>query len=849
MLVIFAGLAMNVSPYVLHQEKDRVLISSPEQVISLTPFSEDAIRVQVLASGVTAKPSFVVVQPSTKPKFRVRSEAGKYVITTARLKVSVDQITGSIQFQDDKGRHFLSEKPGTRMLQPVELQGKSLFRVGQTFDSPEDESLFGLGQFQNGLWNWKGVPLELCQLNTQIALPVLVSSRGYGLLWDNASRTDFNPADTEVKLSGEVAQGGSGPTATEQLQGGPRRGHPIGVLQGTFVPEHPGAYALCVRGGDRRDEIAILVNGKPVNDLVNMWTPRGIEAKINLTSREPVQVSVRGGGPGVKLFVRPVDDTTTFRSDYGEGIDYTVFYGPNLDRVVTLYRNLTGNAPMFPKWAFGFWQCRERYSSQEQILSTVSEFRKRKIPLDLIVQDWQYWGDHGWGSYEWDRKAYPEPKEMISRLHEKDVKFMISVWCNPQGVTRQDLEKNHALTGNWIDVFGETGRKIRWDHLNQAFFSIGTDAWWGDATEPGDPGTEILDQPTAMGPGALVTSAYPLFASKSIYDGQRAADPSKRVCTLTRSAFPGMQRYGAAAWTGDVKGDWDALQRQIPAGLNFSLAGIPYWTTDTAGFFRPYGQYTSADYNELLVRWFQWSTFCPILRVHGYQTTTEMWHYLPETQKILQAFDELRYRFLPYNYSVAWQVTNHGASFLRPLGMDFANQPEAWQVSDAYMYGPSLFVAPITEAKATHRTVYLPKAEGNWFDFWTDKMIEGGTTVTLDASLDKIPLLVRAGSILPLGPVLQSTAEKSSEPTEIRVYPGANGTFTLYDDAGDGYAYEKGERTVIPMTWSDKKQVLHIGSQSGSYPGMPTAREFNVRVVGQAAQHVRYSGKSLDVKL
>ena len=336
-----------------------------------------------------------------------------------------------------------------------------------------------------------------------------------------------------------------------------------------------------------------------------------------LPANKTCAVTVRGG-PSVKLFARPLGDTTSFLSHFGEAIDYTFFYGPELDRVVAGYRFATGVAPMWPRWAYGFWQCRERYSGQQQILDAVAEFRKREIPIDLLVQDWQYWGKHGWGSYEWDSDHYPDTAGMIGKLHDQHVKFMISVWCNPHGRTLDDLKANNALAGDWIDVFNPKGRDIRWRHINDGFFKIGADSWWGDATEPGDPGTDLLGRKTAAGPGDEVTNAYPLFASQSLYDGQRAADPAKRVCILTRSAFPGMQRYGAAAWSGDIHGDWETFRRQIPEGLNFCLAGIPYWTTDCGGFFHPENQYTSADYNALLARWFQWSTFCPILRTHGY---------------------------------------------------------------------------------------------------------------------------------------------------------------------------------------------------------------------------------------
>ncbi len=462
-----------------------------------------------------------------------------------------------------------------------------------------------------------------------------------------------------------------------------------------------------------------------------------------------------------------------------------------MDDVIRGYRLATGEAPMWPEWAFGFWQCRERYSSQQQLLDAASEFRRRGLPLDLIVQDWKYWGTNGWGSYKWDLKNYPDPATMMQQLHSENVKFMISVWCNPHGRTLADLKQNNALVGEWIDVFNPAGRNIRWQHLNDAFFKIGTDAWWGDATEPGDTGNALAGKKTFLDAGDFLQNAYPLFASQSIYEGQRAASPDKRVCILTRSAFPGLQRYASAIWSGDISGNWETFKRQIPAGLNFCLAGIPYWTTDCGGFWHPTGQYTSPDYNELLARWFEWSAFCPILRIHGGATATEMWNWLPETQRIMLAYDELRHRLLPYNYSVAWRVTSDGYTMMRALPLDFRADSSALAVSDEYMFGPAFLVAPVTEPQATNKNVYLP-AGTSWVNFWSGENFNGGQTVAAAAPLEQMPLFVRAGSIVPLGPSVQFAREKPADPIELRVYRGANGTFTLYEDEGDNYNYERG---------------------------------------------------------
>lgn len=822
--------------------------------LELRPLAGGAIRVRFSDGKIVEVPSFVILNGPV-PKFDVHESNSTITVATAKMQAVVDRETGALHFSDKRGKRFLSEQAGARLLKPSLVQGQPTFVVGQGFESPPDEHLFGLGQYQDGLWDWRGLPIELRQLNTQVAVPMLISSKGYGLLWDNPSRTDFNLPGREIPLgANNPGAGSNGPTATEQLSQGPRTRRPTPERLGTFTTGAGGEYVFCTRDGDRRNEIAILVDDVQVAGIKNLWTPRAAIGTIRLPANKTCKIVVRGGGRDVKLYGRLRGDATLFRSDCGEAVDYTVFYGPKLDDVIAGYRAVSGAAPMWPKWAYGFWQCRERYSSQQQLLDTAAEFRKRQIPMDLIVQDWQYWGNHGWGSYEWDESHYPDPAALIKGLHDMNVKFMISVWCNPHGKTLDELKANGMVVGEWIDVFNPKGRDIRWKYLNDAFFANGVDAWWGDATEPGDPGTDLLGKQTSIGPGDRFTGAYPLFASRSLYEGQRATDPGKRVITLTRSAFPGQQRYAAATWSGDINGDWETYRRQIPAGLNFCLTGLPYWTTDCGGFFRKRDQYTSEDFNELLTRWFEWSTFCPILRVHAYQTETEMWKWLPETQANLLKYDRLRYRLLPYNYSVAWKVTSEGSTIMRALGMDFPHDPKVWSISDQYMFGPAFLVAPVTEPKATSRRVYLPAGAG-WVNFWTGERIQGGRQVTAPAPVETLPLFVRSGSIVPFGPDLQYATEKVADPIELRIYPGANGSFTLYEDEGDGYRYEQGERATIPFSWNDKAHTLSIGPRKGRFPGMLQQRTFRVEAVSpghgagsgplEEATEIRYTGDSV----
>lgn len=772
--------------------------------MKITICSDSIVRVMYSCSAtLPAGQNFVVTNQSWMPApFRVADANGRLTVSTRKLKVSVDKSTGAVTFYDVAGNLLLAEPAtGGKKMTGVTVNGESSFQPEQSFSSPSNEFLYGLGEFQEGIWNWRGMPQELRQLNTQIAVPMVVSSHGYGLLWNNASLTEFNPADIQVALTNKF---------------------------GAYTTTDAGDYVFFAKDGNRRGLIGVQVNGQTIAAITNMWVPYAISAKIVLPANTTCTVNLLGGGNNAKIYARPLGNATTFRSEVGDAIDYYFFYGPTADQVIAGFRLATGGAPLFPKAAYGFWQCRERYSSQSQMLLAASQFRSNEIPVDFIVQDWQYWGNHGWGAYEWDLEHYPDPTTMIYDLHTNHFKYMISVWSNPDGVVGDALASmtNGLLSGTtWMDVFNPAVRKARWKYMNQAFYSPGADAFWQDATEPGDDGNSVSDIQCFLGSANRVRNSYPLFASQATYEGQRHADSSKRVLILSRCAYPGQQRYAAAAWSGDIRGDWLTFARQIPAGLNYSITGLPYWTTDTGGFFHPRNQYISTDYNELLTRWFQWSTFCPILRIHGYGTSTEIWNWLPATQTNLIAFDELRYRMLPYNYSVAWKITSESYTPMRALIMDFPRDDNVLSVADEYMFGPAFLVCPVTMPQATTRKVYLPSG-ARWVDFWTGETLAGGQTVTAVAPINILPLYVRAGSIVPLGPLLQYATEKPADPIELRVYPGADGTFTLYEDENDNYNYEKNVYATIPLTWNQSKQTLTIGKRSGKFPGMLKERTF-----------------------
>ncbi len=462
---------------------------------------------------------------------------------------------------------------------------------------------------------------------------------------------------------------------------------------------------------------------------------------------------------------------------------------------------------------------------------------------------------------------------MIRTLHDEHIHFMISTWSNPRGVAGDALAAAHLQIENghdYIELTNPAARAMRWEYVQKAFFSIGTDGWWQDCTEPNDWSDIMEDRQFFSGSSNRVRNAYALFASQSTYEGQRSQDPSKRVVILTRSAFPGIQRYGTGCWSGDIFGDWQTFRAQVTNGLSFSLCGIPYWTTDTGGFFRPKDQFSSPDYNELLQRWFAWSTFCPILRIHGGDTATEMWKW-PMAEKTLKFFDALRYRMLPYNYSVAWMTTSGGYTPMRALPFDFPADGKAATIDDEFMSGPALLVSPVTQPHETpatpapagqgvqQRPVYLPSGAG-WIDFWTGKSLAGGQTVLADAPIDRIPLHVRAGSILPLGPACDYAGEHPAGPIELRVYPGSDGAFNLYEDEGDNYNYEKGVYAVIPIMWNQREQSLTIDRRRGNYPGMIQSRAFHIVLVrpahgvgadetADADREITYNGDPITVSL
>jgi alpha-D-xyloside xylohydrolase len=563
-------------------------------------------------------------------------------------------------------------------------------------------------------------------------------------------------------------------------------------------------------------------------------------------------------------------ESTSFRSDVGDCVDYYFMYGGNADSVIARMRDLTGQVPMFPLWTYGYWQSKERYKSQDETVGVVRKYRELGVPLDGIIQDWQYWGNNYlWNAMEFLNTEFYNPQKMVDDIHSLNAHIIISIWNSfgPQTKQYKELDKIHALmdfqtwpqsgSQKWpprmdypsgvrvYDPFNPEARDIYWKYLNEGLFSLGIDGWWMDSSEPDHLNFKPsdLDNQTWMGSFRKVRNAFPLMTVGGLYQHQRSVTSDKRVFILTRSAFAGQQRYGANTWTGDVVASWDALRNQISAGLNFSLCGIPYWNSDIGGFFlwNFRRKLDDANYRELYARWMQFGAFCPMMRSHGADAPREIYQFGKKGNKIYDAIEKfinLRYRLLPYIYATSWDVTGNQSTMTRALVMDFSKDKQALDINDQYMFGKVLLVCPVTTpmySKDTKedfstiktRKLYLPKG-ADWFDFWTGEKYIGGQTIVKETPIDIIPLYVKAGSILPIGPKVQYATEKKWDNLEIRVYPGAEGEFTLYEDENDNYDYEKGAYSTIIFKWDNEKKTLTINDRQGSFPGMLTERKFHI---------------------
>ena len=720
---------------------------------------------------------------------------------SSELTVKLEPQTGTLVFMTNKGKVLLKEK-GIRMVR----KNADEFEVSQTFTLDKDEAIYGLGTVQDGKLNRRGLKKRMEQSNLEDFQNVLQSIKGYGIYWENYSPTMFE----------DNAEG------------------------------------------------------------------------------------------------------MTFTSEAGQGIDYYFMYGGSADGVIALVRQLTGDVPMFPLWTYGFWQSKERYKTAQETESIVDQYRALQVPLDGIIQDWQYWGsNYLWNAMDFLSEDFANGKQMIQNVHKKHAHFMISIWASFGPMTQQFRELDakgllmpfetwpqSGISHVWppimkypsgvkvYDAFHPEARAIYWKYL-KTLYDYGTDAWWMDSTDPDffNPKESDYDHKVYGGTWRSQRNAFPLATVRGIYEAQRKDDRGKRIFIMTRSSYAGQQHYGSNMWSGDVASSWDMLRKQVPAGLNFTLTGNPNFNTDIGGFFcnryNTKGKGSAPrnpQFQELYVRWMQYGLFCPVFRSHGADAPREIWQFGKKGEPVYDAIEQmirLRYRFIPYLYSTAWQVTSNNDSYMRPLFADFAQDKQVWNVADEFMFGRSILAAPIVNPQYTEEAIikedamtgwdrktvsdgspvgvvdwaatksatkYLPKGT-TWYDFWTGKRYKGGQSVKLETQLNRVPMFVRAGSIVPMGPEMQYVGEKSWDQLELRVYPGADGQFVLYEDEGDGYNYEKGAYSTINIKWNERTRTLTIGERQGNFKGMIQQRCFTIVTPDGNQKTVEYSGKMQSVTL
>ncbi len=759
-------------------------------------YSPEIVRVLKSPSGIPFETkSFSAIKKPEKTEVSISEKGDEIVIASSALAAHLNRITGRITFFSSDGKLLLAEKDYGIQFTPFKDVDEDSYIVRQAFMLEKDEAIYGLGQFQDGKMIQRNQKLYLLQDILITAIPFFQSTKGYGLFWENYSPTYFTD---------------------------------------------------------------------------NIYE-------------------------------------TSFESTVGDCADYYFMSGGNADGVITQMRDLTGQVPMFPYWTYGYWQSKERYKSQDETVGVIKKYRELDVPIDGIIQDWQYWGTDNtyWNSMEFGNPLFPDPRAMINQVHDMNAHMIISIWSSfgPNTKQFQIMEKENMLLdfttwplwadNTWppkpdalpsgvkvYDAYHPKARDIYWKYLNNGIFSLGMDGWWMDSTEPDhfDRKDSDYNNKTYLGSFRKYRNVYPLMTVGGVYDHQREVTTDKRVFILTRSAFAGQQRYGANSWSGDVVSDWPEFKNQISAGLNFSLCGIPYWNSDIGGFFvwRYPEKVQDPAYKELYVRWLQFGTFCPMMRSHGTDTPREIYQFGEKgswAYDAIEKFINLRYRLLPYIYSVSWDVTANSSSMMRALMMDFANDTKVLDINDQYMFGKSILVCPVTEPMYTRKDDSLPPAdfsnikswklylpEGTkWIDFWTGESLSGGQTIEKLTPVDIIPLYVKAGSIIPMGPFVRYANERT-DPLEIRIYTGADGKFILYDDERDNYNYEKGLYSLITFEWNDSQKILTVDDRSGEYPGMKTERVFHIVLVNEKtgtgvgvtekpSGTIDYKGKRVAVKM
>ena len=858
---------------------------------------------------------------------RNRKDSDEVELQTAGLSAFVRKSDGRVRFTDAGGNQITSESAPASFT-PITADDTHGYSTVNSFVTREGEGLYGLGQHQSDQWNYKGQNEELYQYNTKISIPFVISSAGYGILWDSYSQGRFGNTEPYVQLNrlfklfdrngkqGSLTgtyTGMRGRTETRQedsiyyvdsetVKNLPRLGQRV-VYEGALEAPESGVYSFILYYAGY---IRVFLGGEEVvkERWRTAWNPNSYKFSYEMKQGQKYDLRIEWRPDGTTSYCglrayAPVSaeqkDRLTMWNEMVPESDYYFMSGDDMDGVIQGLHTIVGGANMLPKWAMGFWQSREHYQNQNEVLQTVREFRRRGIGLDNIVQDWNYWKEDEWGSHEFDKARYPDPKGMIDRVHDMNAHIMISVWPKFYETTEHYREfDSHGwmytravedsirdwvgpgYIGSFYDAYSAGARELFWSQLKEHLYDYGVDAWWMDASEPNIRDCVPMDYwkalcgPTELGSSTEYLTAYSLMNARAIYEGQTKEDPDKRVFQLTRSGTAGLQRYSTASWSGDIGSRWEDMRSQIVAGMNYSLCGNPYWTMDIGGFCVE-ARYANAqrffdrshvetrdlkEWRELQTRWYQFGTFCPLYRAHGQYPLREVWNIAPADHpayKSIVYYNRMRYRLMPYIYSLAGQAWLSDRIIMRGLVMDYADDALAREVSDQYMFGPSLMVCPVYEYGATSRNVYLPQG-CMWYDYYTDSIYAGGQTIMADAPYERIPLFVPSGASLVSGNDVNYAGESSADELTVDVFSGKDGEFILYEDDGTTNAYLNGAYTVIPISFreSDQGCTFTIGERIGEYREMTGKRRFNIRyhAPGETVElTLDYSGKRVDYDL
>lgn len=943
------------------------------RTVRLQVISDNIIRVEQTPDAAIPdkRRSLIIVPQKAYNGFKISEDDSLVYVHAPRIQCLTNKATGKVTIKDAKGRVLLSEhsksfKPfvstqtalpeNYRPSAPGEInwgkkndlnilstEDRSGYTWSVSFDSPDNEAIYGLGQHQSEEMNYKGRNEELFQYNTKVSIPFVMSTAGYGLLWDSYSLGRWGNANDYRQLgqvldiyNKERAKGSLTGTYTD------RKGNQTVRQEDSLYFENSREIANLPKGfslngsnvtyegylsAPQSDSyrfilyyagyVKVYVDGHLVvpERWRTAWNPNAYKFDIALLQGRMTHIRIvwQPDGDvsycGLRLAVPQTEEQqrrVSLWAEMDKDMDYYVIAADRMDDIIKGYRMLTGKAQVTPKWSMGFWQSRERYKTQKDVETTLAEFRRRQVPVDVMVQDWNYWKEDQWGSHQFDPARYPDPQRMYDTIHRQGARLMISCWpkfyCNTANykaldsngwMYRQAVRDSirdwvgPGYVGSFYDAYSAGARKIFWQQMDENLFTKygkGMDAWWMDASEPNVRDCTPIDYrkrlcgPTALGTSDEYFNAYSIVNADAIYNGQRSTDNNKRVFLLTRSGFAGEQRYSTATWSGDIGTRWEDMRAQMTAGLNFSMAGVPFWGMDIGGFcvenryvqaqktFEKTGIETDdmREWRELQARWHQFGCFVPLFRTHGQWPQREVWNIAPDSHPAYESivyYDKLRYRLMPYLYSMAGWVHFNDYTIMRGLAMDFPSDTQVHDIKDQWMFGPALMACPVGEYKTRSREVYFPKACG-WYDLYSNRHYAGGRTMVVDAPYGRIPVFVPEGAIIPFGPELQYSDEKQPELINLYVYAGADGSFMLYEDEGTNYNYEKGKYATIGFAFDNAARTLTIAARNGAFKGMLKSRRFNIVLIDSHVSPtsdidltvpkgtmVEYNGKAMTVKL